>query len=710
MKQFAPYLTASINRKGVPDVDTVKGCSTGMAVSAGGCYGICYAAKMATLYGYDFSTSVSRKPLNRDRAIIARRVASCSEPFFRIGTMGDPSHDWDLTAYVCEWLGKYKTPVIITKHWREPTAQEIARLKSSGAVVNTSISALDTEAQRAHRIEWFNRLKSHGVRSVLRVVTMRFGKTEEARRLNLIQTGLIAQRPQIDNPLRIPFSDPRVESGLIEAQRHADIGGGSTVSIHNKTAYLGKCCYCQDKCGARWWADKPTGAVMVKQMPVFEEDEKYVCVKSVIGSGYEQDVAKLALEDGIAERAARKNMQIHSAIIFLVNDAFAGFFTFQINDDSREFCLLQSVIKPELYTPERYEKMVLEVLNQNVFEYPALITTNPKSKFETPKLFESVGFKTYLEMSGFAYMVYGELSDVRMKVLAHITMTNVWNSVSGKWLNIKREWNAKIEEAGAKREIPNPLYASREGCWQGENGFANVVTGHSHNGNASVLDPVACEVILRFFTPKNARRVYNPFGGGVQFGFVAGSYGLEYIASEIRQNQCDANNAICADLNSATWIKSDSATYEPDGMFDLVFTCPPYYRVEKYIDYEGVIPEGEINNLDTYEKFRDTLFAGYRRAIEHLNDNCFFVVMTGDSRGKDGGYHCHESETEIFMMEQGLKVYNKIIFLESEFTRLAHAKKTLHHRKFPKREQKIIVAFKGDPKNIKGTYPEIGRL
>ena len=289
---------------------------------------------------------------------------------------------------------------------------------------------------------------------------------------------------------------------------------------------------------------------------------------------------------------------------------------------------------------------------------------------------------------------------------------------------MKREWNEKIEAAGEKHGIANPKFASREGCWQGEAGFSNVVLStrtvedgeiktdksESHNGNASVLDPVACEVILRFFMPTDGRRIYNPFGGGVQFGFIAGSYGYDYTSSEIRQNQCDVNNAICNDLNSAKWIKSNSAEYTPEGRFDLVFTCPPYYRVEKYLDYDGKSPDGEINSLDTYEKFRDTLFAGYKKAIAALDDNRFFVVMTGDSRDKNGAYHCHEAETEIFLKEQGLSVYNKIIYLECEFTRLAQAKKTLNYRKFPKREQKIIVAYKGDATAIKGLFPPLGRL
>jgi len=461
----------------------------------------------------------------------------------------------------------------------------------------------------------------------------------------------------------------------------------------------------------------PTGPT---QTALFSDKVEWVHVESVIGSGYEEDVSKLAIEDVIAKRAARKNMQIHSAIILKVNDEFSGFFTFQVNHVSKEFCILQSAIYPRHFSKDRYEEMVREVIARNTFGYPAIITTDPKSKFETPKLFESLGFQTYLKMSGFHYMVRGNLADVRMKYLAHITMTNVWNSIKGGWLQAKKEWRARIDESGERAGVANPAFATREGCWQGTQGMANVVTkdptrkghekGRAHNGNASVLDPVACEVIARFFTPIEGNRIYNPFGGGVQFGYVAGASGYEYIASEIRQNQCDANNLICGEFDKVKWVQSDSATYAPDGMFDLVFTCPPYYKVERYVDYDGTAPDGEINSCPTYEEFRDLLFAGYVKAIEHLNDNRFFVVMTGDSRDKHGGYYCSESETELFLKSQGLHIYNKIIYLECEFTRLAHAKKTLHTRKFPKREQKIIVAYKGKPSDIKDHFAPVGRL
>lgn len=358
--------------------------------------------------------------------------------------------------------------------------------------------------------------------------------------------------------------------------------------------------------------------------------------------------------------------------------------------------------------------------------YPMFMTVSTKHDLENPKVFEDCGFVKYLTTGTeeFAYMIYGTPDQCRMKRLCHATMTNIWYSYKGDWLKMKKEWNEKIEEAWLKYGVENPKFASREWCWQGSAWFSSVVTsknnveddwevvhkdGKALNWNASVLDPVVCETALRFFMPKGGKRVYNPFGGGVQMWFVAWDYGYEYESSEIRQNQCDANNKICTWMN-AKWTKSDTTKYIPKEKSDLTFSCPPYYKVEKYIDYDGKSPEWELNSIDTYEWFRDMLFAGYKNAIEAMKDNTFFVVMTGDSRDKNGGYYGCEAEHELFFKSQGLHIYNRITYLESEFTRRAQAKMTLDSRKFPKAEQKILVFYKGDISKIKELYPSVWRL
>lgn len=461
-----------------------------------------------------------------------------------------------------------------------------------------------------------------------------------------------------------------------------------------------------------------------QQLKMFDGKVTVEFVNSVIGSGYEQEVAKMAIIDKVAYRAARKNMQIHSAIILKIDGVFSGFLTFQINHEAREFCLLQSAMTPGKECEETYGMMVDKVIEQNTFGYPMVMTVSAKHILEKPSVFEAHGFVTYLKKSDFHYMVHGEMSQIRLKLLAHAALTNLWESTSSEWRKIKDEWNEKLEDSGKRHNIPNPKFASREGCWQGTSGTANVVLSKHQivdgavvnnnsktlNGNASVLDPAACEIIARMFMPKDGTHVYNPFGGGVQMGFVAGGCGFEYTASEIRKNQCDANNALCSDYKNVKWVQSDSTKFTPEKPADLVFSCPPYYKVEKYIDYDGKPPKGELNSFDTYEQFRDMLFEGYKRAISVMKDNTFFVVMTGDSRGKDGGYYGCEAEHELFFKSQGLLIYNRIVYLESEFTRRAMAKKTLHHRKYPKCEQKIYAFFKGNPDKIKSLYTPIGRL
>lgn len=708
-RHYRNVLTVSLNSKGVLDVDTVKGCTLGMAAYPGnGCYGECYAAKTAARHGIDFSKSVSRRIQGREhRGTLTKQMLRLDVPWLRVGVAGDPCHDWSGTIATLRALRHAeKTPVIITKHWIPLTDGQIEDLRWLGAVVNTSTSPLDTDRETGYRVGQLMRLRDAGVASVCRVVTCDFGPAVNRDAVER-QAYLLSLAPVIDNPLRASAGNAAVKSGEILLTRRADsVGGGKLVSVHASSVYLGHCKTCPDQCGTN-------GVIMRKKKPqkmLFEPDIEWKHVESVIGSGYESEVSKLALEDGIAHRAARKNMQIHSAIILLIDGSFAGFMTFQNNDECGEFCLLQSVIKPEFYTDDLYGDMVERVIAQNLHGYPAIMTTDPKSKFETPALFTSLGFQTYLKLGEFHYMVHGDLAAVRHKVLAHITMTNVWDSTRGSWLSFKKGWKKRIEEVGSLKGVADPMFATRGGAWQGKQGFANVVTGHSHNGNASVLDSVACEVVLWFFMPKDGRRVYNPFGGGVQFGFVAGSRGYEYVASEIRKNQCDANNALCSDFAGVSWVHADSSEYEPEGMFDLMFSCPPYYKVEKYLDYDGQSPANELNSLSSYEQFRDTLFTGYAKALEHLNDGCFFVVMTGDSRDNKGGYRCSEAETELFLREQGLSIYNRIVYVEGEFTRLAQAKKTLNFRKFPKREQKIIVAYKGNTAKIGERYQKVGRL
>src|SRR3990167_8800036 len=210
-KRYLPILTAVMNTKGVLDVDTVKGCTYGMRrYPEGGCYDECYAVKTAARYGIDFATSVSRQFCGREhRDTIVRHMMSLPAKWYRVGTAGDPCHDWTHTIAVLRalrWTGK--TPVKITKHWVSMTDEQIEDMRWLNVVVNTSTSGLDTDQEICHRVKQLERLRDAGVVSVCRVVTCEYGVSEWARACRDKQDFLLSLTPIIDNPLRLRKSNP----------------------------------------------------------------------------------------------------------------------------------------------------------------------------------------------------------------------------------------------------------------------------------------------------------------------------------------------------------------------------------------------------------------------------------------------------------------------------------------------------------------------
>jgi len=252
LRKYAKGITAAVNIKGVLDIDSVKGCSFGMKAYPGrGCYGDCYAVRIAAYRGFDFTASVCRNFSDREHLATIRRIlAAHGETWYRVGTHGDPSFDWAHTLHVCKYLWPVgKTAVIITKHWQTLDWKQVEFLRKLGAVVNTSVSGMDTPDEIEHRLGQFWRLREAGIESILRVVTCDYGAGTWARDCAVKQDWLLEFQPIIDNPFRPSKSNPRVLAGEIRIQSRPESIGGRNVSLHSTEAYLGHCSTCLDQCG-----------------------------------------------------------------------------------------------------------------------------------------------------------------------------------------------------------------------------------------------------------------------------------------------------------------------------------------------------------------------------------------------------------------------------------------------------------------------------
>lgn len=275
-RPYGDLLTVDVNQKGVLDVDVVKGCTAGIAAHGpAGCYQACYAANIAKFRGIDFSRAVVRRVHSKAQALmIERAVKAAPLGFFRIGTMGDPCHAWEETVSTVEWLAPFAIPVIITKHWKRASDDHLRRLIVCGAIINTSVSAIDSQAHLARRMTEIIRYAEMGGTSVARVVSCDFNTDDPVgAAMHRTQERLFALRPMIDNPLRVPSTHHLVQAGVIRLRKVKDLTSVRTISISpDSQTYLGHCSGCTDLCGAGLLS-KPDVRPASPQPSLFDKDD-----------------------------------------------------------------------------------------------------------------------------------------------------------------------------------------------------------------------------------------------------------------------------------------------------------------------------------------------------------------------------------------------------------------------------------------------------
>ena len=245
MREYSDKIALIKNKRGCYSLDTVMGCT------GANCYESCYATAYSKRYGYDFNKPVLRHFKDeRHLKNTIKKIRGKDVDFVRIGTSGDPSINWDHTFYQLEpLLHTGKEIVIITKHWFELSEENLEFISGANICINTSVSALDDYNILMYRLSQFNRLKEY-CKSVLRIVSCDFNSDNKTgARLAKIQEALFLHSPIIDTVFRPSKNSSYVVDGTIKVENDLFMGKNCLVSKYDKTAYLGYCDKCPEKCG-----------------------------------------------------------------------------------------------------------------------------------------------------------------------------------------------------------------------------------------------------------------------------------------------------------------------------------------------------------------------------------------------------------------------------------------------------------------------------
>lgn len=258
MKRYNSKITLDQTSRGVWGFDTVKGCKYGMALDQDGCYGCCYASSIAKRYGFNFSDSTLRGFDSKSHMKnMMTQIKNIESDFIRIGVMGDPSECWGHTIDICDMIKSTgKRIVLITKHWRALPSYLYNKVRSLDLIINTSISALDSDSLIEHRLNEFNKLKNV-CKSILRIVSCDFNlNTIQGIMCNKIQESLFDNNDVIDTVLRISSDHQLIKNGIINTTKTRFMSSIVTASIKNKRTHIGYCSNCLDRCGTGFIKNK----------------------------------------------------------------------------------------------------------------------------------------------------------------------------------------------------------------------------------------------------------------------------------------------------------------------------------------------------------------------------------------------------------------------------------------------------------------------
>lgn len=212
----------------------------------------------------------------------------------------------------------------------------------------------------------------------------------------------------------------------------------------------------------------------------------------------------------------------------------------------------------------------------------------------------------------------------------------------------------------------------------------------------SIFDPVLCEIAYRWYCPPGGR-VLDPFAGGSVRGLVASRLGHPYVGVDLRDDQIAANVEQAETIAQdplPEWRQGDAtnlaAVVPADEQFDLVFTCPPYFNLERYST-----DPADLSNSESYVTFNEGMAAVWSDCAARLADDRFIVVVIGNVR-EDHMVHDLAGDMTRAMEAAGLGFYQDAILVTAVGSLALRAARNFRSRKLGRTHQQVCVYLKGD--------------
>ena len=302
---------------------------------------------------------------------------------------------------------------------------------------------------------------------------------------------------------------------------------------------------------------------------------------------------------------------------------------------------------------------------------------------------------TPLEQKQINYDLFGnpivEKNELKSKFI--VPPFSILDMASGDWQNRKNRW----KKLGIKGEVGRDSKAIISGT-DNYRTIKDKAEYDNRENYVSIFDPVLCEIMYRWFVPENGS-ILDPFAGGSVRGIVSNYLDYNYTGVELRDEQVYSNMGQSEEIvpnNLPEYLIGDSnkVLETIDRKFDFLFSCPPYYDLEIYSDYNG-----DLSNM-SHKDFEFYYESIIRKSCLLLKDNRFACFVVGNVRDNNGFMKDLVGLTVRIFEKYGLQFYNDIVLRQPIASASMRADKNMKYRKTVKVHQNVLVFCKGNPKKV----------
>ena len=192
---------------------------------------------------------------------------------------------------------------------------------------------------------------------------------------------------------------------------------------------------------------------------------------------------------------------------------------------------------------------------------------------------------------------------------------------------------------------------------------SRTIRGTSENSGFSTFPPELAKKITLFYSERGDT-VLDCFLGHVSRMQTVHNLDRHYIGYDISKKYCEFAREVAEKLQSGLVTnnsriiiceKNSENIHEADDSVDLIFTSPPYYKLEYYTDE----PE-QLYFSDSYEHFLSRMKIILAQCYRVLKKDKFCVFNVNDFRYK-GLFYTYHSDIITLMKEVGFKMHDVVI-------------------------------------------------